>query len=513
MTALAALAAPPSRDAQLANARVTCRRWIDAAHTANPGPVWDLLSLACNQAEAMGLNDGSFRTFVKTGLRYLRYLRERGIAENRAFEPKVVLEYQLYVARLLKTGNVPPPQEGKARTQKPRPVRRPAEGNEPRLRIGTQKEIVDAVRHLWRIALRNQCSGFTQLPAASPTAALEWRDEEKYDPELIEVDISAIANTPFLPAKGRSRLEHERNVMLGLTYALIPTRSSEPREAVWQAIEIWKVAPWKKQPLQRWPIEALLCGEVALNRDHVLFMTVGRAVPTKSDEYRGVPLVGLLAERLPEYALEWVRGQLDCVRYLRYRSRKGLSPALDQASRTPRALRLLIADEFLTVETLETDATLFRRTHELSSKGYLDDGSTRHELSETEAVAFRNLLWTEAAGTRYRAALQAFATKRPIRDVFAGVALPSREGGVLSDAQTQRIWRDMGWTAKGWTPQRMRANAAQAFELARLELLDPLGPVIGHQAPITTLQSYARETPWVKVRVVELIQGQLGGSR
>ena len=72
MTALHTLSAPPSRDAQLARARATCRRWIDAIPPSERGPLWLVLSAACDRAEILGLNDLAFGTFVKNALRYLR---------------------------------------------------------------------------------------------------------------------------------------------------------------------------------------------------------------------------------------------------------------------------------------------------------------------------------------------------------------------------------------------------------------------------------------------------------
>lgn len=133
-----------------------------------------------------------------------------------------------------------------------------------------------------------------------------------------------------------------------------------------------------------------------------------------------------------------------------------------------------------------------------------------HTRTPAEATAFRDLLWADAAATRYGDAVQAFATKRRIREVFAGVFLGSREGGVLGDKPLQFIWREQGWTAKGWTPQHLRAHAAQSFESAALAALRPLSGVIGHKDARTTRRNYAGDTPYRDVVVAELIAAELG---
>jgi len=506
MTALLALSAPPSRDAQLARVRQTCSKWIDAIPLAERGPLWEVLSRACDRAEVLGLNDLAFQTFVKNALRYRRYLREHEIAETLAFTADTVEDYQLYVARLRKTRSVPPAQEGKPLTQKQKPVRRAAVGDEPRLAIGTQKDIVDAVRLLWKAARKRHRTRFSDFPLTSPTADLEWRDEERRDPVRIELDLQAMLSVPFVPAKGRSRCEFERNLLLAHFYAAVPTRNTELREAVWEALQVWEIAPGVALPLRRWPLEALLCSEVALDETHVLFLTLGGAVPTKSDTYRSVPLVGDLAERAIAYALAWVQGQLDALKYLRYRARKHLAPGpLRPASFDQRELELLIDGKRLSVHELEQDFALFKGAHALTGPGVLKWTNTLHQLSPQQAGAFRDVVWADAAATRYGDALQAFATKTPIREVFAGGFLGSREGGVLGDKPLQFIWRAQGWTANGWTPQHLRAHAAQLFENAALAALRPLGSVIGHKEPSTTRLNYTGRTPYGDVVVAEML--------
>jgi hypothetical protein len=133
-----------------------------------------------------------------------------------------------------------------------------------------------------------------------------------------------------------------------------------------------------------------------------------------------------------------------------------------------------------------------------------------HTLTPAEAAALRDLLWADA--TRYGDALAAFATKTPIRQVFAGVFLGSREGGVLGDKPLQFIWREQGWTAKGWTPQHLRAHAAQLFEQAALAALRPLGSIIGHTDATTTRRSYTGDSPYRDVVVAELLAQQLTTS-
>ena len=147
------------------------------------------------------------------------------------------------MARLRKTRSVPPARERRPLTQKPKPVRRAAVGNEPRLAIGTQKDILDAVRLLWKAAKRNGRQHFTDFPLTSPTADLQWRDEERRDPIRIELDLGTMLAVPFVPARGRSRCEFERNLLLAHFYAAMPTRNTELREAVWEALQVWEIAP------------------------------------------------------------------------------------------------------------------------------------------------------------------------------------------------------------------------------------------------------------------------------
>jgi hypothetical protein len=509
VTALTALSAPPSREAQLSRTRACCRRWIDGVEHSERGPLWEVLSGACDDAEILGLNDEAFQTFVKNAKRYHCYLHDHDIPESLAFEKQTVRDYQKYVAMLRKTRSVPPEQQGKPLTYKTKPEPRAATGNEPRLKIGTQQDIVDAIRLLYLAAIDQDASGFTPLPAMSPTAILKWRHEEDTDPVRIEFDLTAMLSATFAPARGRSRCEFERNLLLAHFYATVPTRNAELREAVWEALEVWEIAPGAKRPLRRWPIEALLCGEVQLDKTHVLFLTLGGAVPTKSHTFRSVPIVGALTDRVIAYALAWVQGQLDSVKYLRYRARKHLAGVLRAASFDQRALELLIDGHRLTVHDLEQDSELFKSTCLINGNGVLKWTGVLHPLTPEESGALRDLLWAEAAVTRYTAALAAFASETPIREVFAGVLLGSREGGVLCDSQVQVIWRQMGWTDKGWTSQHLRANAAQAFASAHLQVLRPLGQIIGHQSPRTTRLNYVGDTPFADVVVAELIAGQL----
>lgn len=313
----------------------------------------------------------------------------------------------------------------------------------------------------------------------------------------------------FIPARGRSRREFERNLLLAHVYATLPTRNAELREAIWEALQVWEIAPGAKLPLRRWPIEALLCGEIELDETHVLFLTLGGAVPTKSNTYRSVPIVGELTTRVIGYALAWVQGQLDSLKYLRYRARTRLGGVLRAASFDQRTLELLIDGRRLTVHELEQDFVVFKGASQITGSGVLRWTRVLHPLTPEEASALRDLLWAEAAAVRYTAALAAFASKTPIRDVFAGVFLGSREGGVLCDSQVQLIWRQMGWRDKGWTSQHLRAHAAQAFEAAYLRVLRPLGRIIGHQSSETTRVSYTGETPYSDLVVAELITEQL----
>jgi len=495
---------------QLARARATCRRWIDAAASHQRGPLWTVLSRGCDRAELLGLNDHAFQTFVKNALRYLTYLRDQQIPETLAFASDTVEDYQLYVARLAKVGSVQPTTRGDLSAQKTKPIRREAQEHEERLAIGTQKDLLDAVRLLWKAAKKHDRAQFTDFPGSSPTDDLEWRDEERRDPVRIEFDLQAMLSVPFVPARGRSRCEYERNLLLAHFYAAVPTRNAELREAVWEALQVWEIAPGAQLPLRRWPLEALLTGQVALDQTHVLFLTLGGKVPTKSDTYRSVPLVGALADRAITYALTWVQGQLDALKYLRYRARKHLAPGpLRAASFVLRDIELLIDGRRLDVHTLEQDFALFTSAHGLRGPGVLKQTTVLTKLTSDEARAFRDLLWAEAAATRYGAALQAFAEKTPITDVFAGVFLGSREGGVLTDKPLQFIWKEQGWTAKGWTRQHLRAHAAQCFEAAALGVLRPLGTVIGHKDPRTTRLNYTGDTPYRDVVVAELIAEQL----
>jgi hypothetical protein len=233
-------------------------------------------------------------------------------------------------------------------------------------------------------------------------------------------------------------------------------------------------------------------------------------VPTKSDTYRSVPLVGDLAARAIAYALAWVQAQVDALKYLRYRARTRLAPGpLRAASFDQRALELLIDGQRLSVHELEQNFALFKGAHALCGPGVLKGTNALYTLSPLEAGALRDLLWAQAGATRYGAALQAFRTNTPIREVFAGIYLGSREGGVLGDKPLHFMWREQGWTAKGWTPQHLRAHAAQLFERSALSALRPLSSVIGHKEATTTALNYTGASPYRDVVVAELIAEQL----
>jgi hypothetical protein len=87
------------------------------------------------------------------------------------------------------------------------------------------------------------------------------------------------------------------------------------------------------------------------------------------------------------------------------------------------------------VAELEQDFELFKGAGMIDGTGFLKWTAALHPLTRDEAGALRDLLWAEAASTRYTAALAAFARKTPIRDVFAGLFLGSREGGVLCEVR------------------------------------------------------------------------------
>lgn len=513
LSAVDVLQAPPSRAAQLARARATARRWIDAVAHAERGPLWDVLSRACDEAEILGLGDHSFLTFVKNAKRYLAYLAANQIPQSHAFKLATVRAYQLHVARLAKRVNVPPVQEGKSNTYKTKPQPREAQDHEPRLEIKTQKNLLDAVRLLYLAAVAQEVAAtFDEFPDASPTLKLKWRDEEERDPVRIELDLKAMLNKAFVPAKGRSRCDFERNLLFAHLYAAIESRNTELREAVWEGLQVWQIAPGARLPLRRWPIEALLCHEVALDETHQLFLTLGGAVPTKSDTYRSVPLVGALAQRVVAYAHLWLADQLANLVYLRYRSRKALSGQPDLATTDLRTVALLIGGVRVSVASFGSDAALFKRVGQLTGPGRVRVAGSGDiiELETDEARAVRDLLWAEVARHRYAAAIAAFAHKTPIRDVFSGVFLPSREGGVLCDKQVQHIWRDMGWTNLGWTPQHLRAHAAQLYRDYTLGVLRPLAHIIGHKEPSTTRLNYTGATPYEDVVVAEIIAKELG---
>lgn len=509
VSALTVLRQPPGRQAQLAATQTAARRWVEAKRT-DGGPLWRLLVLVCDDAPVGGRRDHGLEQLIKHGMRYLTYLREHGIAEARAFDRRVVKDYQRYVASLRREESVPPPRPGAPATERPRTIRRAAVGDEPRLEVTTQQLLLNGVKRLWEIAEREEFEGFDPMPSGSPTATLVWPNRVVRDLGHIEFSLGALLATPFVPARGRSRFEHERNLLGALLHASLPTRNAEIRETDWSGVEVWEFARGEAKPRRRWPIEAALTGEVALDDTHRIFITVGKCVPTKSDEYRGLPLIGAPEERLLAYARTWVESQFDSIRYMRYRNRSKLSPALRPHSDDLGALRLLIGGKVLTVRTLVQDTALFRSTHTLRTPGRLESpGHPQIALAEDDAVRFRDLLWAEAASERYGAARKAFVKGTPIRDVFWGALLPSRLGGPLSEDQHQKVFSDMGWTAKGWTAQRLRQHAAQAFLNAQLDALSPLGGVIGHKDARTTLDHYARTDPWVKVRVCEMIEGEL----
>jgi hypothetical protein len=55
----------------------------------------------------------------------------------------------------------------------------------------------------------------------------------------------------FVPARGRSPCEFERNLLLGHFSATVPTRNAELREATWEGLHVWEIAPGAKLPLRR----------------------------------------------------------------------------------------------------------------------------------------------------------------------------------------------------------------------------------------------------------------------
>lgn len=101
------------------------------------------------------------------------------------------------------------------------------------------------------------------------------------------------------------------------------------------------------------------------------------------------------------YALAWVQGQLDSVKYLRYRARKHLRSVLRTASFDQRALTLLIGGRELSVQALEQDAALFNGAFGLAGPGLLKWSGPIHTQTTEESEAFRDLLWAEAASSRY----------------------------------------------------------------------------------------------------------------
>ncbi len=496
---------PERADQKLARAQIQCRRWLDAAETDRPGPLWQLLSAFVGDALSGELRHHAFISRVKYGLLLLRYLREKHVPESRVFDPTVARDYKRYLGALRKERVRPPSPKDKPRG---RPLRREAQGNEERLDPDTQKLYCLVIRAFWNYALENDAEGFDPLSTGDPTAGLTWRRSHRRPRSAVAFTFEALDETPFVPASGRSRFEHERDVTSATVYASVTTRNTEVREATWRTAQVWEVVPGRTEPLRTWPIEAAVSGEVVLDDERfVLFITVGDVDGTKSHEHRRIPLVGIARERFIRYAQLWVGHQLDTVRYLRCRSRRGLPEDLRSQSLEVAGLELLIGGEKLSVRELRKSVELWRRAKELAGVGHLrvaGRGAVRLEPAEAEAI--RTLLWCEIAAERYREALEAFQHGTHVRDIFDGVLFPSREGSVLSVDQQQKSWRDHGWTAKGWTPQRLRQHTVHAFERERLRALRPLGPVAGHREPGTTLDHYAIDEPWSMVQVSRIIQ-------
>lgn len=506
MSALTAARLPSTRDQRLEQAKAAGLRWIEAAGPpeAVPGPFWRLLQAYDEDAETLGLNDSRLLHYVKQGLRYLRYLRAQGLPEERAFDRAVVKAYQKHVAQLRREPGRKPPRPGECRGSVPRP----AESDEPRLRGTTQELIVRAIGAFWRYADDCADPSFSPMPSVDPTVGLRWRAREQRPTSHVEFSAEELLATPFVPARGRSRFEHERNLQLALTYASLPIRSQELREATWRQVQAWQVAPGAAMPLRRWPLEAVLAGQVVPNdQTLVLFIVLGDVAPTKSSEWRAVPLVGQVRERFLTYAWGWLDDQLGSLKYLRYRSRRRLSAPL-RAMGASRTTRLLMCGRVISVAGMETEPVLWREVASLVGTGYLQTRRGARQLDPASAAALRDVLWATAASRHYRGGLERLRRGEVPDGLFAGVVFPSREGGPLSDAQVQYIWQQMGWTNRGWAPQRLRQHVFQTFEAARWQQLRLIGGLGGHRTPSTTLEHYAARSPWLLAAVASLLEGR-----
>lgn len=514
VSALTAGRMPQTADQKLLAARDECRRWVDAARR-DGGPFWELLSAFVDDALTCGLRHHAYVNRVKNGLRYLAFLRDpKGeFTQREAFEPKTARAYQRYLSELRREERVQPaarPGEGGAR-----PVRRAAKQNEARLDPDTQKMYAGVIRQLWQYALATDAEGFRELPLLDPTASLTWRTSHEKPREEIAFSLDALLATPFVRAKGRSLFEHERDLTMALVWAHVSSRNLEIREATWRGVQVWEVVAGKTKPLRTWPLEAALTGEVEIDDQRfVLVLTVGDVDGTKSDEHRRLPLVGVVRDRLLFYARVWVEHQLASLEYLRTRCRARLDDEMHASTRDLAEVELLIGGHRLSLAALRRDPKLWAIAPTLAGVGHVRiHGGPARRVDAQTAEAIRALLWGEIAAARYRNALTAFDAHTPIRDAFAGVVFCSREGGVLSDAQQQKIWRDKGWAAKGWTPQKLRANAVRTFENERLRVLGSLARVAGHRDPTTTLEHYASNDPWLQAEVCVVIQqGLLAGA-
>lgn len=170
----------------------------------------------------------------------------------------------------------------------------------------TQPLYVSVIRHLWsyaQILKAQKVETGLEISELDPTGHLQWRRRHQKPRNSIDFTLEALYETPFVPARGRSIFEHERDLTWATVYACDPTRNTEIREATWRGVQVWDVAPGRAKPLRVWPLEAALTGEVRIDDERlVLFITVGDIDATKSDEHRRIPLVGMARERLLSYA-------------------------------------------------------------------------------------------------------------------------------------------------------------------------------------------------------------------
>lgn len=502
---------PDSREDALAKQAVLSKACVEKRRL--PGgaqPLLQVLLRACDRAASGTLNAKALRRGIDHCLSYLEYLRADRVVdgtvmapwgEARAFDPEVVLAYQDWVANLAKTRSVQP---GRVK-----PAPRVAQAGEERLDLITQQIKVRGIGYAWEVARAHAdlAARFTPMPFFDPTKVLTWKRRAEKPKSGIAFSLEALWATPFVAGHRKSLVTHERNLLHATLHACCPTRTNELRRARWSDLEIWEVAEGQELPLARWPLEAAFTGEVALDDDRfVLFLTFDE--DSSKTEWKTIPVVGVAREKLLAFALHSLDAQMESLRYLRYRSRHELPAALRVASGS-FATELLMNGEVISIRKLIADKALWRRARTFGGPGYLHGPRGAEKLEPKHAAAFRTVLWSIAAVSHFKAIQAAFNSGTPIRGAFEGVILASSEGGPLSDAQIDTIWNGYGWNAKGWSPQDLRRNAARAFERIRLRALAPLGPVIGHRNPATTLDHYAFPEPWVKATVARLLVGEL----